>query len=105
MSTSKVRNTYPLWCGGKECANDSCDTERPQKKKQKIAKNRNVHTKKVKFNEQEDELESVFQKLRKKHGSEWSGRLWARATVSGEYDCDSQPPPMHLGSLEVSRRT
>ena len=61
--------------------------------------NRNVHTKKVKFNEQEDELESVFQKLRKKHGSEWSGpqhRLWARAIVSGEYDSQSPNAPIGL---------
>ena len=29
----KGKKHIPLWCGGKECANDSRDAEWPQKKK------------------------------------------------------------------------
>ena len=62
-----------------------------------------MHTRKIA--EQEDKLESVFQNLREKHGSKWSGpqyRLWARAIVSGVHDSYCQPPnaPMFTGGIE-----
>ena len=102
----KGKKHIPLWCDGKESATDSCD-EWPLKK-QKKSKDKDTHSKRV--NEQEQELESVFHKLREKHGSKWSGpqyRLWARAIVSGVHDSDSQPPnaPMFTGSLQNSRKS
>lgn len=47
----------------------------------------------------------MFQKLREKHGSKWSGpqyRLWARAIVSGVHESDDHPPnaPMFSGGLQ-----
>ena len=98
----KGKKHIPLWCDGKESGTDSCD-EQPCKKKKKKSKDKDTHTKKV--SEQEEELESVFQNLREKHGSKWSGpqyRLWARAIVSGVHESDSQPPnaPMFTGGLQ-----
>ena len=98
----KGKKHIPLWCDGKESATDSHDDERPRKKKQKKSKDKDTHAKKV--NEQEEELESVFQKLRERHGSKWSGpqyRLWARAIVSGVHESDDHPPnaPMFTGGL------
>ena len=43
----------------------------------------------------EDELEDVFQQLRKKHSSEYSGpqlRLWARMIVANTHDDFEHPP-------------
>ena len=89
-----------LWCDGTErlSASDS-QHERPRKKKKK--RNKETHTKILKVNEQEEQLESV----REMHGTKWSGpqyRLWARAIVSGVHDSDNQPPnsPMFTGGLQ-----
>ena len=55
-----------LWCDGREVDNED---ELPPKKKKKDDK----------LSDKEDELETVFQKLKEKHGTEYSGpqlRLW-----------------------------
>lgn len=98
----KGRKEIPLWCDGKGSAPDSEDDEQPRKKKRKKSTNKDNTKKTI---DREEELESVFQSLRDKHGSKWSGpqyRLWARAIVSGVHDSDSQPPnaPMFTGGLQ-----
>ena len=98
----KGRKEIPLWCDGKGSAPDSEDDEQPRKKKRKKSTNKDNTKKTI---DREEELESVFQSLRDKHGSKWSGpqyRLWARAIESGVHDSDSQPPnaPMFTGGLQ-----
>ena len=99
----KGKKQIPLWCDGRENATTSGDDGQPCKKKRKTNMNESMHMKKV--SDREEELESVFQKLREKHGSKWSGpqyRLWARAMVSGVHNSDSQPPnaPMFTGGIQ-----
>ena len=77
----KGKKQIPLWCDGKESATDSYD-KRPQKKKQKKSKDKDTLTKKV--NDQEEELESVFQKLREKHGSKV---VWSSVQAVGKGYC------------------
>lgn len=90
-----------LWCDGNRGTADQQDDIEPRRKKQKTTKD--AHAKNT--NNQEEELECVFRRLRKKHGNKWSGpqyRLWARAMVSGIHDDDSKPPnsPMFTGGLQ-----
>lgn len=82
----KGKKNIPLWCDGKEMPYDEDDEEEEHSRK-KRKKNKDTLTKKV--SEQEEELESVFQKLRGMHENKWSGpqyRLWARAIVSGVHE-------------------
>lgn len=98
----KGKNNISLWCYGKETPyydDDGEDEEHPRKKQRK---NKDNHAKKV--SEQEEELESVFQKLRGMHENKWSGpqyRLWARAIVTGVHESDDHPPnaPMFNGGI------
>ena len=95
------KQSIPLWCDGKGDTTDLHDDIEPRRKKQKTSKD--THTKKT--NDQEEDLECVFQRLREKHGNKWSGpqyRLWARALVTGVHDDDSKPPnsPMFTGGLQ-----
>ena len=92
----KGKKNIALWCDGKD---EDEDDENPRKKRKK---NKDNLTKKV--SEQEEELESVFQKLRGMHENKWSGpqyRLWARVIVSGVHESGKNPPnaPMFNGGI------
>ncbi len=89
-----------LWCDGKEPSDNglSSDEERPPKK---AKKEENVAQSKL--NERE-ELESIFQQLTKKHGSNYSGpqlRLWI---VAKTHDDISEPPKVPMITGVVQKR-
>lgn len=102
----KGKKNIPLWCDGKEMPYDEDDEEEEHSRK-KRKKNKDTLTKKV--SEQEEELESVFQKLRGMHENKWSGpqyRLWARAIVSGVHESSDHPPnaPMFSGGIPKQQK-
>ena len=73
-----------LWCDGKDPDNGSSSDEESGKSPPKRAKKKDSHVN-SKLNEREDELESIFQQLKEKHGHNYSGpqlRLWSRMIVA-----------------------
>ena len=99
-----------LWCDGRnqsdhEVSSDDDERERPPKQSRK--KNNSSQSKE---NEREDELESVFQKLREIHGNNYSGpqlRLWARMVVTNTHDDLSEHPKvlMFTGVVSIHEET
>lgn len=97
-----------LWCDGKSQAYDELSDEEllPNPPPSKKRKKKDTEQK---LNEGENELESVFLKLKDKHGVEYSGpqlRLWARMIVAKTYDDVDTPPnvPMITGPEKSKRR-
>ncbi len=89
-----------LWCDGKE---PDCSSG-----EEKTAKKCDTHAQN-KRSDREDELENVFQKLKQKHGSEYSGpqlRLWARMIIAITHEDIDNPPkvPMITGSVQRQPR-
>ena len=92
-----------LWCDGKE-SDDGSDDEKTSRKKPR----RDTHGPSER-SEKEEELEDVFQKLKQKHESEYSGpqlRLWARMIICNTHDDMDNPPrvPMITGSVQKQPR-
>ena len=84
-----------LWCDGKLVEED--EEEIPRKKQRRETKR----------NEREEELEDLFQQLKKKHGDDYSGpqlRLWARMIVSNTHDDLENPPNVPLIVGQVKRQ-
>ena len=99
-----------LWCDGKqppESEYDSSDDERGQSKRKKRRKSSKTQ-RKAKLDEREEELESIFQQLKERHESKFSGpqlRLWARIIVAKTHEDMDEPPkvPMITGAIQKSQ--
>jgi len=92
------KESISLWCDGKKP--DESDEEKTSKKKQK----RDAQAQN-KRSEGDDELEDIFQQLKRKHESKYSGpqlRLWARMIIAKTHDDMDNPPkvPMITGSVQ-----
>ncbi len=93
-----------LWCDGIEPADTrSSDEDQPNPPKKR---KKNDTTKP---SEKEDELESVFQRLKAKHEVNYSGpqlRLWARMIVAKTHDDFDKPPnvPMITGVQRTKQK-
>ena len=76
-----------LWCDGKVVEDE--EEEVPRKKQRRETKR----------SEREEELEDVFQQLKRRHGDEYSGpqlRLWAHMFVANTHDDLDHPPKVPL---------
>ena len=99
-----------LWCDGKEppeseCGSSDEDEGQPKRKKKKKSSKK---PRKTKVDQREEELETIFQQLKEKHGSKFSGpqlRLWARMIVAKTHDDMDEPPnvPMITGTVQKSQ--
>ncbi len=93
------KSCVSLWCDGKEVEDDAESDEdrtttRKKQKKESRGPSRRAET--------AEELEDVFQKLKDKHGKDYSRpqlRLWARMIVTKTHDDLNVPPkvPMITG--------
>jgi hypothetical protein len=95
-----------LWCDGKkppasEGESSDEDEGRPKRKKKKTSSRK---PRKTKVDQREEELETIFQQLKEKHDTKFSGpqlRLWARMIVAKTHDDMDEPPkvPMITGAV------
>ena len=79
-----------------------------QRVKRKKKKKNSRKQRKTKADDREEELESIFQQLKEKHESKYSGpqlRLWARMTVAKTHDDMDEPPkvPMITEAVQKSQ--
>ena len=103
------KSCISLWCDGKEVhevEDVESDEERVPRKKQK-RKQKNDSRGVSRRAETEEELEDVFQNLKEKHGTDYSGpqlRLWARMIVSKTHDDLENPPKVPMITGVASRQ-
>ena len=98
----KGKTQISLWCDGKAVDNEE-EQPNPSKRRRKDKEAGQ------KTDEKESELESIFLKLKNKHGTEYSGpqlRLWARMITAKTHDDFDNPPrvPMITGVDKCKRR-
>lgn len=97
------KQSISLWCDGKE-REDGSEEDNCSKKRQK----RDTQTQN-KGSERDQELENMFQQLKKKHEDNYSGpqlRLWACMIIANTQDDMDNPPkvPMITGSVQRQPR-
>ena len=99
-----------LWCDGKQPPESECESsdEDGRRSKRKKKKKNSRKQRKTKADDREEELESIFQQLKEKHESKYSGtqlRLWARMIVAKTHDDMDEPPkvPMITGAVQKSQ--
>ncbi len=101
----QLKPCISLWCDGRD-PGDGSDEEKTARKKKKREKHDHGTSK---HSDREEELEDVFQSLKKKHEGEYSGpelQLWARMVVAKTHDDLDNPPkvPMITGSIQKQPR-
>ena len=96
-----------LWCDDKQPPESEYDDEKGRSKRKKRRKSSKTQ-RKTKLDEREEELESIFQQLKERHESKFSGpqlRLWARMIVAKTHEDMDEPPkvPMITGATKISQ--
>ena len=99
-----------LWCDGKQPPESECESsdEDGWRSERKKKKENSRKQRKTKADDREEELESIFQQLKEKHKSKYSGpqlRLWACMIVAKTHNDMDEPPkvPMIIGAVQKSQ--
>lgn len=94
---------------GKPCVNLWCDGKVVEEEEEEEIVPRKKQKRETKRSEREEQLEDVFQQLKRRHGDEYSGpqlRLWARMFVANTHDDLDRPPnvPLIVGHVQRQPR-